>query len=189
MPIAAVNVWAAIVSVAVNMKNTRKVALAGVFVALCVVVLYVGSIFQTLDLSAAALGSIIILVSMIEIGKKWALGIYVSTAILAMLLLPYKSPAAVFALFAGYYPVLKAPLNRIKPIAFSYLARIAVFNVALVASVFVFEKLLNIQEDYLNLEVVLFILSNVTFVLYDFALERIAATYFTRLKPRIFSKR
>ncbi len=187
--IAVVNVWAATVYAVADMKDTKKVALSGVFTALCFVFLYAGSIFQTLDLSAAAIGSIIILVAMIELGTKWALGIYVSAAILSVLLLPYKSPAAVFALFAGYYPILKAPLNRIKPIVFSYLARIFCFNIAFFALFFVFTKLLNIQEDYLNLEIVIFALGNVTFLVYDFALERIAATYFTRLKPRIFRKR
>lgn len=188
-PIAVANAWAAIFCVVVNMKNTKKIALAGVLTALCFVFLYIGSLFQTMDLSAAAIGSIVILIAFIELGKKWAFYIYVSSAILSILLLPYKSPAAVFALFAGFYPILKESLNRIKPIFLSYVARIAVFNVALILLVLVFKKLLAIEADYAKLEMAIFGLANITFLVYDFALERIAATYFTRLKPLIFGKR
>lgn len=189
MQTAVVNVWAATFYAVADMSHSKRIATAGVLTALCFVFLYVGSIFQTMDLSAAAIGSIIILIAMIELGKKWAWGVYAASAILSMLLLPYKSPAAVFALFAGFYPIIKEPLNKIKPTFFSYLARILCFNAAFAALVFVFAKLLNIQEDYLNLEIVLFALGNVTFIVYDFALERIAVTYLTRLKPRIFGKR
>ena len=171
------------------MKNARKVATAGMLTALCFVSLYLGSIFQTLDLSAAAIGSIIVLIAMIELDKKWALGVYIAASVLSVLLLPYKSPAVVFALFAGFYPILKAPLNKIKPIVFSYFARIVCFNLAFFALFYVLTKLLNIQEDYLSLEIVIFALGNVAFLVYDFALERIAATYLTRLKPMIFGKR
>ena len=189
MPIVVVNVWAATFYAAVNMKNAKKVALSGVLTALCLVFLYVGSLFQTLDLSAAAIGSVVILVAFIELGQKWALGVYASSAVLSLLLLPYKSPAAVFALFAGFYPILKAPLNRIKPIILSYLSRIFCFNAALMLLAFVFKKLFGIEADYAKLEIAIFLLANVTFLVYDFALERIAATYFTRLKPLIFGKR
>ena len=150
------------------MKNTKKIALAGVLTALCFVFLYIGSLFQTMDLSAAAIGSIVILIAFIELGKKWAFYIYVSSAILS---------------------ILNESLNRIKPIFLSYVARIAVFNVALILLVLVFKKLLAIEADYAKLEMAIFGLANITFLVYDFALERIAATYFTRLKPLIFGKR
>ena len=189
MPIAVVNAWVATAYAVVEMKSAKKIALAGVLTALCFVFLYAGSLFQTLDLSAAAIGSIIILVALIELGNKWAIGIYLSSTIISLLLLPYKSPAAIFALFAGFYPILKAPLNRIKPIFLSYVARLFCFNLALIALIFVFSRLLHIQEDYLGLETAIYALGNLTFLVYDFALERIAATYGTRLKPLIFGKR
>ncbi len=170
------------------MKQTKKVALAGVFSALCLVFLFIGALFQTLDLSAAAFASIIVLVAMTELGKGWALGVYAAASILSLLLLPYKSAALVFAMFAGFYPILKAPLNKIKPKWFSYLARLACFNLLLSALIFVATRLIGVEEEYLAFGFVIYALANLTFVVYDFALERIALSYITRIKPKLFGK-
>ncbi len=188
MQTAVVNVWAEILFVAADMKKSKQLALAGIFTALCVVVLFIGAVFQTLDLSAAAFGSIIILIAFIEIGKKWALGVYFAASLLSLLLLPYKSPAAVFALFAGFYPVLKEPLNRIKPKWLSYTARIGCFNICLLILVFGAVKL-GLAADFANtLGITMYALCNITFIIFDLALERIAVTYVSKLRPRIFGR-
>ena len=87
------------------MKKSKKTAVAGVLTALCVIFLFIGSLFQTLDLSAAGLGSIIVLIAMIELGKSWAFGVYVSASVLSLILLPNKSAALIFALLVGFYPI------------------------------------------------------------------------------------
>ncbi|MBQ4317185.1 MAG: hypothetical protein IJC20_02950, partial [Clostridia bacterium] len=176
----------ATVSGAVDMKSSKKVALSGIFSALCVIFLFIGSVFQTLDLSAAAMASIVILVSFIELGKKWACGVYAVASILALLLLPYKTAAAVFALFAGFYPIIKEYLNKIRPFWLSVIARVVCFNIFLTLLIFVSYRFFGIEEDFLGFNIVLYLLANVTFVLYDFALERIAVYYIKRIKPKIF---
>jgi len=171
------------------MKKSRRLALAGIFTALCVVVLFIGSVFQTLDLSAAAFGSIIILIAFIEIGKKWAMGVYLAASLLSLLLLPYKTPAAVFALFSGFYPIIKEPLNRIKPMWLSYTARIACFNVCLLILAFGAVKLGLTTEITKGIIWTMFALCNLTFIVFDFALERISVTYAVRIRPKIFGRR
>lgn len=170
------------------MKRTRKVAFAGVFAALCIVFLFIGSLFQTLDLSAAAFASLVVLIAFIELGKGWAFGIYVTASVISLLMLPQKTAAAVFALFLGFYPVLKEFLNRIKPIWLSYFARIFCFNVFLTALIFAAQHLLYLEEEFLGFELAIYLLSNITFLVFDLALERIANTYVKRIRPRI-SKR
>lgn len=168
------------------MKKSNKIALSGIFTALCFIFLFIGSIFQTLDLSAAALGSIVIMVAYIELGLGYSLGVYASASILSLLLLPYKSPALVFALFAGFYPILKVFLNKIKSIYVSYALRILCFNLLLSLTVFIATKLLSIEAEYLAFEIILFGLCNVTFIVYDLALERLAIYYINRIKPKLF---
>ena len=171
------------------MKKSKKTAIAGIFTALCVVVLFVGSLFQSLDLSAAAFASMIIVVVLTELGRNWALGVYGASAIISLLLLPYKSPALIFAVFAGLYPLAKQFLNRITPMWLSYLARIVFFNIILVILVFAASKLLFLEEFFFNFKAVIFLLSNITFVLYDFALERIVMYYIIKIRPTIFKRR
>lgn len=171
------------------MKKAKKIAMAGIFTALCTVFLFIGSLFQTLDLSAAAIGSIIILIAFIELGKGWAFGIYAATSLLSMLILPYKTAAAVFAMLLGFYPILKEPLNRIKPIALSLLARIAVFNLFLTAVIYVSTAILHIDEDFFAFGVVIYAVANVAFVIYDLALERVSVLYTSKLRSLIFKRR
>ena len=171
------------------MNSTKKLALAGIFSALCVVFLFVGSLFQTLDLSAAAIASIIVLIAYIELGKGWALGVYAVAALLSILLLPQKTAAAVFTFFVGFYPIFKVLLNNIKSLWLSYVARIACFNVFLTLLIFVSTRLLGIEEDFLGFGYVIYGLANLAFIVFDFALERISLVYLTRIKPKLFGRR
>lgn len=171
------------------MKNAKKIALSGVLTALCFIFLFIGSLFQTLDLSAAALGSLVVLIAMIEIGKSWAFGVYASASILSIILLPNKSVALIFALLAGFYPILKSPLNKIKPLFLSYLARLTFFNAALTLLIYLSKTFFPENEELIGFEIVIYLLANITFIVYDFALERVALTYTIRIKPMLFRKR
>ena len=184
------NVWAATLYVAVKiMSSTKKLAYSSIFTALAVIVLFIGSVFQTLDLSCAAFASLIILVAFIELGKSWSFLIYLAVSVISILILPYKTAALIFVAFSGFYPIIKEPLNRIKPIWLSYLARLTAFNVFLAIFVFLAVQFFDLQEEFKGFTVVICILSNVTFVLFDYAIERIALYYVQRLKPLLFGKR
>ncbi len=168
------------------MKNGKKVAMAGIFSALCLIFLFLGSIFQTLDLSAAAMASIVVLISFIELGSGWAWGVYAVASLLSLLILPYKTAAAAFALFAGFYPIIKKFLNKIKPLWLSILARVICFNLLLSALIFVSTRVLGIEDETLGFGILIYAMLNITFILYDFALERISVYYIQRIRPRLF---
>lgn len=171
------------------MKSTKNLALAGIFSALCVVFLFIGSLFQTLDLSAAAVASIIVLIAYIELGKGWSLGVYAVASLLSLLLLPQKTAAAVFTFFVGFYPIFKVALNGIKPKWLSYVARIACFNIFLTLLIFVSTRFLGIEEEFLMFGYVIYGLANLAFIVFDFALERVSLVYVTKLKPKLFGRR
>lgn len=170
------------------MSRTKKIAFSGIFSALCFVFLYIGSVFQTLDLSASAIGSIVVLISMIELGKRWALGVYAVSGILAVLLLPNKSPAVIYLLFAGFYPVFKTAMNSISKKWLSYTARLTFFNAAFTLLVFMSVRLFGIEEDYIGFGILAYAVANITFIVYDFALEMIAINYISRIRPMLFGK-
>lgn len=168
------------------MSKAKKIAMAGIFSALCVIFLFIGSTLQTLDLSAAAIASIIVLVAFIELGRDWAWGVYAVVSILSLLLLPYKTPAVVFALFAGFYPIFKEQLNKIRPLWLSITARMVFFNLFLTLIIFVSKRFFEIEEDFLAFNVVLYILSNITFFIYDLALERLSVYYISTIRSKLF---
>ncbi len=174
------------------MKPTKKIALSAIFTALCVIIMLLGSIIQVLDLSTVALASIVVMVSMIELGKTWALGVYTASSLLAMILLPDKFAALVFALFIGFYPVLKEPLNKIKSLVLSYLARFLCFNIFFTAMILIEPFFQNAENtfhiSYQVFIVLSYLFMNIVFFVFDFSLEKVAITYITSIKPRIFGK-
>ncbi len=171
------------------MNNVKKIALAGILSALCFIFLFVGSIFQTLDLTSAALASIIVLIAYIEIGSGNAWFVYAVSSVLSILLLPYKTSAAVFALFAGYYPIIKVCLNKIKPLWLSFVIRILCFNLVLTAMIFIMNRLLSIEDEFFTFGALIYAMANITFVFYDMALERISVYYLHRIKPKLFGRK
>ncbi len=168
------------------MSKAKKIAMSGIFSALCVVFLFIGSMLQTLDLSAAAIASIIVLVAFIELGRSWAWGVYAVVSLLSLLLLPYKTAALVFALFAGFYPIFKEQLNKIRPLWLSVTARMIFFNLFLTLLIYVSKRFFDINEDFLAFNVILYLLSNVTFFIYDLALERLSVYYINRIRSKLF---
>ncbi len=171
------------------MKKARKLALASVFSALCVVILFIGAIIKTVDLSAAALASLVVMVAYLEIGKGWAFGVYLVASVISILTLPDKTASIVFASFPGFYPIAKELLNKIKPMWLSMTVRIAVFNIFAVVIYTLGKDLLALGVGFQGVEIVLLAMANIVFILYDICIERLAVSYFQRLRPMIFGKR
>ncbi len=155
--------------------------------ALSVMIMLIGSLFQTLDLSAAAAAGLTVVFAMVELGGKYAFSIYAVSSVLAFLLLPNKSPALIFAVFAGHYPILKAYIQRVKFRWIAYLLKIAVFNLFFTSIILIGKGVLGLEDDLYRFGYMVYLLGNVTFIVYDFALDRLVSFYIHRLK-RIFDK-
>lgn len=169
------------------MKNNKKIALSGMMCALSVLIMLIGSLFQTLDLTAAAAAGLTVVFAMVELSNKYAFSVYLVSSLLAFLLLPNRSPALIFAAFAGLYPILKGYLQRIKSKWLAYAAKIIVFNIFFTAIILIGKNLIGLKDDFYNFGYVIYLLGNITFVLYDFALDRLIMLYVLKIK-RIFDK-
>ena len=166
--------------------RTFRVALGGIFSALGVAIMYVGSFIEVLDLTVAVMASLFCIVTVIETGKRWAWSVYAVTAVLATLLLPNKFPALVYLLFAGYYPMLKEILEgKIKKKAILLTVKVIIFNLAFAAIIAVSVFVLRLPTETGFMLVALILLGNLTFVLYDIALTRLISFYIVKLRPRL----
>ena len=179
-------------SLAERSNRTKRVAVSGMMVALGVIILYVGSLIEVLDISMAAIASLICIIAVIEYGRVYALMIYAATALAAMLLLPEKFTPSLYALLIGYYPIIKELIERIgrksgKRALFAvvrWAVKLAFFAAALLAVTLVAIYVLILPEYAEWLEVVVFLLAGATFVLYDIALTRMISTYIFRIRRR-----
>ena len=158
---------------------TRRLALCGVLCALGVVILSLGSLIPAATFCCPVLASLTLLILLPECGTKYALLAYAATACLGLLLAPDREAAALY-LALGYYPVLQARLDRL-PKGIGWVCRLLWFNVSVLA---VYAALLFVfWLDGLRQELfgagrrfaaALLLGGNLVFILYDFALRRLA---------------
>ena len=153
--------------------------------ALGVVLLYVGAFIEVVDISMAVIASLLCVVAVIEYGKGAPWTVFAVTAILSLLLLPNKSPALMYTLFFGYYPILKERFERLKK-GISWLCKELVFNVALVLIFAASKYLLAESADFqIGLDIIGAVLSEDLFILYDIALTRLISFYIYKLRNRL----
>ncbi len=165
-------------------KKSKEVAMAGMLTALAVVILFMGSLVELLELSAAALAALAVMVAVIELGNGKAFAVYLASALLSVLLFP-KTASIVFATFVGFYPVLKVYLDKIPSKVLQYAVKLVLFNGFLVLILWITETLLGLSSDWGSLGKALFLLGNGAFILYDFAIGRLAVFYIVKIKNRI----
>jgi len=171
------------------MKNTRKLALSALLSATGVIFLLFGSFLQVLDLTAAALASFVIVLAVIEIGGKYPVLIYFSVSLISILILPYKMPAVFFIAFTGVYPLLKAQFERRHP-AVSWTLKLSTFNVMLGLLIFFIRillprELIDLRENINFLEtfeILVFLLANAAFIIYDIAVTSIINIYIVKVR-------
>ena len=170
------------------MKTTSKITFCALLSALAVSIMLL-SYFPYFTYAVPAVAGLAGLVVLIEIGGKWPLFTYIVTAALSLI---FAEPEAKFmyVLLFGYYPVLKAYIERIESKVLQYVIKFAVFNAAVLAVYFITVKILGLPlDDFGALGkwgiVAFFMLSNITFYFYDIVLVRVASLYFKKIHPNI----
>ena len=169
-----------------NSYSTKKLTMCAMLGALGVVMLYLGALIEVIDISMAVIASLLCVIAVIEYGGSAPWMIYGVTAILSVLLLPNKTPALFYALFFGFYPILKEKYEK-KARVIAWILKFITFNISLaimgVAAVYLVlgtnSALLN--PIYIGIVVVL---AEVVFVLYDIALTRLISFYIISLRRR-----
>ncbi len=152
--------------------------------ALGVVLLYLGSIIEVVDISMAVLASLACVFATIEYGKSAPWLVFAVTAVLSVILLPNKSPALMYTLFFGYYPILKEKFEKCGRVLCRVLKEI-VFNIALVLIFIVMKFLLMLPAGLpIMLYLTALVLCEAVFILYDIALTRLISFYVYRLRSR-----
>ena len=172
--------------------RTKRVAVSGMMVALGVIILYVGSLIEVLDISMAAIASLICIIALVEYGKLYVWMVFAATALAAMLLLPEKFTPSLYALLIGYYPMIKELIERVgkksaKRGLFAVLRwaiKLVFFNAALLAVALVAIYILILPESAEWMQITMILLANAAFILYDIALTKMISAYFFRIRRR-----
>lgn len=172
------------------MKPAVKAAVCGVCTALSVALMFLGGITYIFSYVVPVVLGILLIMLKRTFGKGSAFTVYIATSLLSLLLVPEKETVLLFALFFGYYPIIKSSLDKIKPKALSLFVKLIIFN----ASVLVIELLcvyafgIPFFEDGVFSAAMLIsfaVLMNVVFILYEYVLKIYLALYIKKFEKRV----
>ncbi len=173
-----------------KIKKTSKIALSAVFSALSVALMALISVIPSLELALPAIAGLFVAVIVIEIDRKWALGVWAAVSVLSLIIVPNKEVAIVYTVFFGYYPVLKSVLESKLPRAAEYAVKIATFAAVMSVSYYLMAKFMGVDLDMPDFFgkwglLVLLIMAIVTFIFYDYALSKLITFYRIRLSKKL----
>ena len=165
-------------------RRTKRLAVCAMLAALGVVIVWFGALIDVLDLCAAALASMLTVIAVIAYGGAYPWGIYGATMLLSLLVLPQKTPALLYALF-GYYPILKAYLERL-PRRLTLLLKQVLFILLVAAAVVLSRVVVGLDtEQAAWYDWALGLVGFVTMNIFDVALTKLITLYVVRYAPRV----
>lgn len=173
------------------MKNQRTspaapAAFCGMAVALETALMFLTGLMPTATYSLPALAGLVGIVIVVELGVKWAWPVYGAASILSALIAPDKEAAALYVLFFGCYPILKAIVERRWRRWMQWICKLLIFNAAAVLYYFIATRVLGVPEESfwtfgILLPAVLLAAGNLVFLLYDYVVSGLVRVYWQRL--------
>lgn len=157
-------------------KKTKNTAICGLMTALSVVLMMLTTLVPVFMYVIPIITGLLVLFVADTSNKKWGAGVYFSTAFLSLLLITDKEAALTYALFFGYYPLVKESIEKL-PKALAWILKNVLFNIAAVGIGVISFYVFGISGDEYNefgkyTIPILLIMANVAFVLYDFCLTK-----------------
>ena len=178
---------------------TRRMVTCAILCALSVVMLAIGTLLEIIDLTAAAMAAVIILLVYLCYGARYALLSYAVTGVLGLVLMPQSLAVWSYLGLMGYYPVIKSRLDRL-PRVLGWIIKILLFAVVMAVCLLVFHLLFfggegSITDSFLRLfgeeggksmmAWAVLGLSLFTFVIFDLMLDRLRVVYDLRFRHRV----
>ncbi len=167
-------------------KTSSQVALGGVMAALALVLIYLASVIPTAQIGVAAVAGLCPLVVVVAGSFPAGFLSYAASGILALLLVPSKSCAVMYAILLGLYPVLKGLIERLHNIVLELLIKLVYFNIVMTVMWFVFAAMiLPMLPELLNVAVWFYIVGNIVFLIYDYGVSKLITAFGPRIVKMI----
>lgn len=164
-------------------SNTRKTSLTALFMAISVVLLYIGGLLPTFSASMAALASMLTVAAVVESGITYGALCFVGAGILSALIVPEKSGVVLYCVFLGYYPIIKSLIERLGKMLFEWLIKLVFVNIVITVYLVFLQKIFfaDMGETLFNILPLGYLLINVVFVMYDYAMTAVAKFYVNKI--------
>ena len=174
------------------MKSTKKLTVSATVVALGVVFMLIGAVFEPLDLAAACIASVLVAFVFAEIGGAYPYLVWLCTSLISAIVYFAGIMWVAYLFVFGIYPIIKAYIERTAhalwlPLKLCFAA--LSFSVLYVVTVFVLGVPLISEELFGMPPWVIYLLTALValaaFVMYDFYLTAAIRLYYYKLRKKI----
>ena len=159
---------------------SRKIAYAGMLLALDVVLFLMVNLFQTNTIFLLGLASLPIAIVIMNWGPKTGIAFYIASVILSFIAMTNKIHWVIYTITFGIYGLVKFIIEQDRPIYIEYILKLVYANIALVVLYFIATQFVYIPEKWYFV-----LLFEVAFLVYDYAYSLFIDYYNKKLK-RIF---
>ncbi|MBQ2876652.1 MAG: hypothetical protein IJE25_06555 [Clostridia bacterium] len=162
------------------MKQTKKLAISAMLVALSATLMSAGAMLEVADLAACAIASLFVVLAYIELHSPYTWLVWLASSVVTALMF-FGSPVwSEYFLFFGLYPIIKAYIER-APRPLWWVLKIAFINAVVWVLILLVDGVLGIpvieMEGSLIFLVGIYLLVNVAFVVYDLFLTAMIRAY------------
>jgi hypothetical protein len=174
------------------MKETKKLTIGAMMIAIGVAFMALGAYVEALDLTVAALLSLVVAFVCIELGSPYIWIVWLGTSLLGAVFFTGSFVWITYFLIFGLYPILKGLIERLRLKWLWILVKLAVFNVMLPLLMLASQYIIGIPlfalegvfKDNVFVLIGLYLLCNVAFFLYDVFMTVMIRAYLERFRPR-----
>lgn len=168
------------------MKRSKKVAIGGLISAISLVIMFLTGLFPFATMALPGIAGALLIIPVVEMGRKPALLIYAAVAILSIFITPDREAAVYYIGLLGYYPIIKSKLEQLPSRKLEYVLKVGLFSIVFVGAAAVL-LITGIAFETINISILLsvYFLLLMVFVIYDFALSRMIAMYYKRIRSAL----
>ncbi|MBE6816597.1 MAG: hypothetical protein E7520_02700 [Ruminococcaceae bacterium] len=169
------------------MKQSKQVALAGMFAALQIVLMFLGSVVWILCYTAPMLCGLIMIMLRDSVGTKYCFTVYLVCSLVGIFFLPDKECVLTYVFFFGYYTMIRDKIEALPRVVATVL-KYLLFNVTIAASqvILVYAFHIPFDTDFGKWSIPLFAFSfNFVFFFYEKLFPRLVKLYEVKYKSRV----
>ena len=163
--------------------KAKDITLGGIMTALSVLVLYSTTILPFNTIALLTIASSFIPVIIIRSNIKTASFVYVASTLIG-LFLTTPNIIIMYTLFFGIYGLIKYLIEKLNKMYLEIILKLLFFNISLILSMIIIKLFLG--DVIINLPIwLLFIVGQVIFLVYDYALTMIITIYINKFHSKI----
>ncbi len=154
------------------MNKSKRMAISGVFSALCVIIMFLGAVLELGMYTSPLLAGVILMLIGQKYGRKWHLSMFVAVSLLCLLLVPHMEANLMFMGFFGWYPIIRPDLQKLPKIP-RITAKLIIFNLSIIIIEYLVITLFIPEVLTPWMTALLLALANIAFLMYDKAIPRL----------------